>query len=222
MLFENGSYEEHVGTVLVRPHLKIISHSLLKHAGGEWAEHLAEFDLPVHRRLHVAVARVTDDAASPQRTRAELHAAVEPAYDLAFRQDLSDGLEQLGLVCATLMRSIHLSEEIGDEIVGVLRAEEAAFLGIMAVGPARFVEQLMPDEASRAEGSARIAGRRLNPDVLEQALAKQAAIGDAVESDTARQHEVLHFGLAMNLSRHAEHDFFGDLLDAGRDVHVAL
>src|SRR5437867_2050057 len=87
---------------------------------------------------------------------------------------------------------------------------------------ARLVEQMIPDKGSRAQGAAGIAGGGLNPDVFERTFAKKAAIGDAIEGDSAGEDEVFHFRLPMHFASHAQYDFFGDLLNAGSEVHVAL
>ena len=42
----------------------------------------------------------------------------------------------------------------------------------------------------RAERAARIAGRRLDPDVLEGAVAQDLAVGDAIERDAAGEAEI--------------------------------
>src|SRR5262245_9142848 len=100
---------------------------------------------------------------------------MEPANNLALGQQLGYRPEQLRLVPVTLVRGVHLGEEIRDEIVRILRAEEAPLLGVLPIPLARFVQQLMPDKTSRAKRATSVAGRRLNPDVLKRALAQQPA-----------------------------------------------
>ena len=48
----------------------------------------------------------------------------------------------------------------------------------------------------RAERAAGIAGRRLDPDVVERALAQQLAVGHAVQRDAAGQAEIARAGFA--------------------------
>ena len=67
---------------------------LREHARRERAEALAEFDALIHARLHRRIARVAEDAAAAERARAEFHAALKPAHDLALRQFLHDRAEQ--------------------------------------------------------------------------------------------------------------------------------
>ena len=47
----------------------------------------------------------------------------------------------------------------------------------------------------RAERTAGIAGRRLDPDVAKAAVAQHLAVGDAIERDTAGKTEIVHAGL---------------------------
>ena len=49
----------------------------------------------------------------------------------------------------------------------------------------------MPGEQRRAERTACVAGRRLNPQSLERALAQEAAVADAVQRDAAGQAQVV-------------------------------
>ena len=69
--------------------------------------------------------------------------------------------------------------------VGKLRTEEGAAHGISAGDGAFAIEQLMVRKQSRAQGATGIAGRRLNPDILERSVAKNFAIGDAIQSNAA-------------------------------------
>ncbi len=74
----------------------------------------------------------------------------------------------------------------------------------------------------RAQRAARVAGRRRNPDVLENFLAQQNPVGDAVQRHAAREAQVFCAGDLPGVSRHPQDDFLGDLLDRGRQIHFAL
>ena len=80
----------------------------------------------------------------------------------------------------------------------------------------------MPGEQRGAERPTGVAGRRLDPDVVVRAFPQQPAVGDAVQRHAAGQHQMLHPGLLVHVAAHAEHDLFGDRLDAGRQIHVSL
>ena len=80
----------------------------------------------------------------------------------------------------------------------------------------------MPEAQRHAERAAGIAGRRLNPDLLERAFAQDAAVADAVQRDAAGQAQVAHAGFAVRERGHLQHHLFGDLLDRPREIHLAL
>ena len=86
----------------------------------------------------------------------------------------------------------------------------------------RVVQQLIPDEQRGAERAARIAGSRLNPDVIERPLAQDPPVTHAVQRDAAGQHKFLQSGEAMRLARHPQHRLLGNQLNACGKVHVPL
>src|SRR5262245_1739258 len=80
----------------------------------------------------------------------------------------------------------------------------------------------MPCEERRSEGPARIPGSRLYPDIVERPFAEEPAVGNTIQGNAARQHQVLLRGALIELPSHPEDDFLGDYLDTRRQVHVAL
>ena len=74
----------------------------------------------------------------------------------------------------------------------------------------------------RPQRAAGIAGRGLNPNLVEIALAQQLSIGHAVERHAACKTEVAHARLSCQMAGHAGHDDFRDILDRSRQIHVAL
>src|SRR5687767_1405812 len=80
----------------------------------------------------------------------------------------------------------------------------------------------MPYEQRGAQGAAGVAGRRLHPDVFERTLAKEAAIGHAVECDSSGHDEIAAAGRLMRGPRHPEDALLGDALDAGGQIHMPL
>ena len=74
----------------------------------------------------------------------------------------------------------------------------------------------------RADRAAGIAGRRLHPDAVEQVLAQQLAVGDAVQRHAAGQADVLRAGLLAHRARQPDHDLLGDGLHRRREIHVML
>src|SRR5213078_2034936 len=121
----------------------------------------------------------------------ELGAAVEPAYNLLVRQGRNRTVEQLFFIRAAMITGIDAIEELLHFHGAVTRAEEAALLGIRQGRPPLLFQKLMPDEQSRAEGAAAVAGGGLHPKILERPVAEQLAVRDAVQSDTASHDEIL-------------------------------
>ena len=80
----------------------------------------------------------------------------------------------------------------------------------------------MPGEQGGAEGATGIAGGGLNPDVVEDSLAQDAAVGDAVQGDAAGEAKIFEAGFAAGVAGDAKHDLFGHVLDGAGEVHVAL
>ena len=172
--------EQHVGRGAVE--LEISAHVFLQDARREGPEGLAELDAQVHGRLHRLVAGVADDAARAERARAELHPPVEPADHLAGDHGLGGGLQQLRLIGEELVANAMRVEEPANLLVAERRPEPGAVHGVGAVGRARAVEQLVVDEQGRADRPARVACRRLDEDVVEDARPQQLAVGDAIQA----------------------------------------
>ena len=101
-------------------------------------------------------------------------------------------------------------------------AQEAPLLGVSALGLAGFVQQLMPDEQGRSQGTASIARRRLDPEIVKVAFAEQTTIGHAVKCHAAGQDEVLQARLRPHVATDPEHGLLGHGLDAGSHIHVPL
>src|SRR6202007_2415113 len=99
---------------------------------------------------------------------------------------------------------------------------EGAVLTIEPLHRSRLIQELVPDEQRGAERPARVPRGRLDPDVLEGALAENAPVSDAVQGDASRQAQVPHTGHAMNVGGGPHHDLLGHFLDRSRDVHLTL
>ena len=89
-----------------------------------------------------------------------------------------------------------------------------------AIELALFAQELMPNRKSCADRAAGVTGGRLDPDVLEGAVAQNLAVGNAIERDAAGKTEIIETVLARERTSQPEHDLFGDLLNRGCNVHV--
>ena len=135
--------------------------------------------------LHVVPPRVGDDRAVAERARAELHASLEPADDVAGGDALCDEAEERVVV-----------EELRLEPG---RAKRTAAARIRVLGPGVRVihdegalppELAVPDVVRGADGDAAVAGRGLDVQPVERRLATDAAVRDGVQRDAAGEAEV--------------------------------
>ena len=167
--------QEHVGALLAGLEVEPLAARVPAGRRGERAEALAELDLQVHRGLHRRGAGVAQDAPGPEGPRAELHPALEPADDLAVGQQRGDVLEQLGLVVEPLARPPLPRQEPARSASVVKRGPRKLPCWLSRpVGVAGLLQELVPDEQGRAQGAAGVAGRRLDPEIVERALAQAA------------------------------------------------
>src|SRR5262249_11668163 len=152
-------------------------------------------------------ARVADDAPRPERARAVLHAPGEPADDLPGADLARDALEERRLVALVgRVARAEVVEVAADRGALVARPEEGAGHRVLRLRPARLIQQLMPDQQRDAERAARIACRRLNPDVLVRPFAKKLSVRNTVQRYAAREHQILQFRFSMDVPRGAHED----------------
>src|SRR5436190_2211571 len=76
--------------------------------------------------------------------------------------------------------------------------------------------------AISSDSAAGITSRGLNPDLVEDSFPDDSAVAHAIERHAAGQTEIAHPGFAPGKRGHLEHDFFGDVLDGPRKIHLAL
>src|SRR4029077_9925365 len=137
--------------------------------------------------LHLGLPWVREDAAVAERTRAKLRPTLKPAKHVA----LGEQPRRIGANVAAgrsaglepnepgVQRLPHRPFRVLDTQVGMLHDE----------GPRLLLDRQVTIVGA-ANGDAIVAGGGLNPDVLEAGFAQDAAIGDAVEPDTAGDAEV--------------------------------
>ena len=113
-------------------------------------------------------------------------------------------------------------QEGADLIVVASGTEQRAVLAVARLRSPRVVQQLVPDEERDTERPAGVAGRRLNPQILERSLAEDAAVADTVERDAAGEAQVLHPRLLVYVAGTPEHDLLSHFLDGRGDIHIAM
>ena len=220
MLLADIGDEQHVRALGVE--LEILRRVLGQHGGREGPERLAVFHLEVELLLHARRARIAEDRARPQRTRAKLHAALEPAERLALSHCFRTGADELTIVQCFEHGARGVQPAL-DLVVRELRPEVAAAHAVHGAidVAAFFVEQVVSHERG-TQRAAGIARRGLQPQPLEAAVAQELAVRHAVERHTAGEAQVLLPRLLGDAAREFEDHFFGHRLDRGREIHLAL
>src|SRR5690606_37055141 len=129
-----------------------------EHRGREGAERLAVLHLEVEHLLHGGRARIAEDRARAESTRAELHAALEPAERPALGERAGAGFEER-LVAERLEHRARLAQPRLDVVVAERRPEVAALHRVEAGRRLALhaLVQVMGNErrAERAAGVAR-------------------------------------------------------------------
>ena len=213
-------HQQHIRAVAIE--LEPIGNILAQHRGRKRPEGLAVFDLEVEHRLHGRRARVTKDGAPAKRARAELHSPLEPAQRAA-----------PGKITGTSGKQSLVSERVKHRTRGLeprfdigLRKLRPKIAPAHAVAPvrrgARPVKKTVKSRKRRTQGAAGIAGRRLDPDVLETLVTQQLAVGDTVERHPAGETEIFQPGLFGRRTRKLEHHLLGHLLHRSGEIHMLL
>ena len=109
---------------------------------------------------------------------------------------------------------------VGWHVVRTLRARlpRAGSLGADAWRPF----MVMGDPQRDAERPARIARRRLDPDLVERSFPLDTAVADAVQCHAAGHAQVFQARQLVCGARHAQHDFLGDILNRSGEIQLAL
>ena len=68
----------------------------------------------------------------------------------------------------------------------------------------------------------RISRRRLDPKFFERTFAKNAAVRNTIECNSACQTKVGLACFRMRTARHSHHRFFSNYLNAPREIHFLL
>ena len=114
-------------------------------------------------------------------------------------------------------------EESPDFVVAELRARETTRAGHRAGSTrARLVEQLVPNEERDAKRAARIAGGRLDPEILEGPSRRIRPLATQLSATPPARQRFFRPVSRVHVPRHPQHDFLDDDLDRGGKIHIAL
>src|SRR5207249_6911475 len=150
-------------------------------------EALAEFNLEVHHLLHLRGLRIANDRATAQCARAKLHPALEPANDLLVFDQVGNFFGNL-LFAEFDKGRLLLRQKPANLLWRKCWPQVRAVLRILApVRPALLAKILVPAKQGSAQGATGISRRRLNPNIIEDSLAQDAAVCDAVKRNATCQ-----------------------------------
>ena len=110
----DGRDEEHVRAFGARGQRKVFRRPFFQDTRCKGTKALPMLDLQVHHRLHRGIPRIAENAPGAERTRAEFHPAVEPAYDFAGGEQSGDFIQQFRFLAESPMRHGLRGEQVRD------------------------------------------------------------------------------------------------------------
>ncbi len=181
--------QQHVRAVAIQ--IEPICHIVAQYGWCKRTEALAELHFEVQRLLHGFRARIAQDRPTAQRARAEFHATIEPTDSLAICEALCRGLDHFFLIkCGELCT--HICQALFNIRCFVDWAKIAALHGIprRRINRALLTEFLVIGGVSSTKSTTRITSSRLNPQVLERAVAQDDPVSHTVQCNTTRHTQV--------------------------------
>ncbi len=152
-----------------------------------------------------------------ERARPELHAALEPADDVARVEPLRHEPEEL-----VVGQALGFEAGRGDRRRARLVVEARARVGVAHDERARPAELAVPDVVGGADRGAGVADGGWGVEALDLGLAQEPPVRDRVERDAAREAEVAEARALEEPRDQVEVDLLEALLQRGGDVHVPL
>ena len=167
---------------------------------------------------------IAEDRAGAQRAGPILHAALHPAHRLAVGQRLRRGCARGRPATASRIWRRPGAARLRSRPARTRdRGRSPAWRQARRrLGSARLAEEGVIADQRRTERAAGIAGGGLHPDVVENALAQDLAVGDAVERHAAGQAQMALARLGAHRAGEPQHHLLRHRLDRGRHVHVEL
>ena len=150
------------------------------------------------------------------------HPYQKPAHDFFLPEQTHDVLEEILFGRKVLELGGAFAQPMLDFRGRIAGPQKASPLAVARIRLARFLQQLMPHEPGRSERSARVAGRGLDPNIVERPFAQQPPIGHAIQGNAAGQHQISLHRFFMQIAAEPQHHVFRHHLDACRQIHVPL
>src|ERR1044072_5283930 len=218
-MFPDRGHNLHVRTLAAQ--IEPLRSMLAQHAWRKRPKAFAKLDLEIHLRLHLRIARVSDNAARAQRAWSKLHAATKPTNHFTGRKQLSH-FSRERQIRQSLGHARHTLDIRADLSVSVFRTKQSSAHRVALLIVARTSHHLVPDCKRGTERSTGVTCRRLDPKLRERTFAQDATVRNAIERNTSGQTKIRLSSFLMRASRHSQHRFFSDDLNAGREIHVFL
>ncbi len=221
-LFVDHANQQHVGRGCTE--IKIFVAIFSQDRRGKWPEPFAKLDLKIQLFLHFRMAWITENAPVAESPWTELHASLKPADNLPLFQQFGNIFTKQRKVTVFFVWST-VSAAHPLNINGTKFRTQIGTLHIIRTRRINFPFCPRPDIVccvGSSERSTCITGRRLNPELVNNATFQQFAIGDTVKSNTTSHHQVSKPGQFHAGRRQLEDDLFGDVLNCQGHVHVRL
>src|SRR5579872_539038 len=151
------------------------------------------FDAAVERFLHLSAARIGEDAAVPQGTRAPFSASLVPADNFPLGDVFGCSVHECVFLEFGDLNIFRIRAAARNGFANIVRRKTGAPEGMTHLKAARFSEDLMVYGKRGAEREAAIASGRLDVDALERRAFENLPISDAIESDATRQAKRFRF-----------------------------
>ncbi len=195
--------------------IEVLVRSLNLDGWRERAEGLSVFDLGVDLVLHVGQCGIREDASVAERARPDLHSSLEPADDVAFRnQARRDGHD----VVVLRAHELAVADQLADVVVRVLRAQ----VGIIVHVRSRLVQQDAVRVQGCPNGGAVVTRGGHHVDIVESGFPQDSAVHDTVERHAPGNDEVLAPGSLAHNGTQIKRAFLQNHLKRCCDVLVVV
>ena len=146
---------------------------------------------------------------------------MEPAHGFALNYGRNRRLDQFAFGKNVMLRADCIQPPL-DLLLCVGRTKKPALHQVLHIAEPRSFAEAVIDGVGSAERASGITCGRLNPKVLERAVAQHLTVCDAVQRDTAGEAEIGYSDLAGQGPRQPQHGFLQHSLNRRGEVHMPL
>ena len=164
-----------------------VFHPFGQHDRRERPERLPVLDAAVEDVLHLSPSRIGQQAAIAERARPEFGRPLKPADHLLVGQQFCGIAAD---VVAAYRTDLDAHQRLLLRVDDLVLAVGAAGVGVLHHGGTALLQHFQPAVIGAADRNPVVAGRRLDPHILEAAFARDPAVGHAVQRHAAGDAEV--------------------------------